>query len=426
MIRLCDRAKGSISAHMETALMTIRTLPLVTLAVSLFLAPTVGLSQESGAIHDRIITFDAEMDIPFEFMSGVNDVGQETQMQIDLPKMDRGGLDGALFVNWVLQGERTPSAYEKARADAEIKFSAIEKMVETYPDRIGLARSADEAEALVADGKHFAVMGMVNAWPLGPDLSLLPDLYDRGLRHIDLNHAGHNQFSDSSRPRAQLNDPPAEHNGLSKLGRQLIRTMNDMGIIVDVSQLTPVAVFQIVELSRAPVIASHSGVKAIIDSPRNLSDAEMIAIKETGGAIGIVAFSNYLRAPMPGQREAFTEIMVTYGTTNVAQIAATFSPEKAEQFKVDYAAYEEAFPPADVTDYVNAIRYAVDLVGIDHVMISSDMEHGGGVRGWKDASEAGGVTAELLRQGFSEEQIAKLWWGNFARVWRAVEAAARP
>jgi len=405
--------------------MTNLRLKILSTVAALGLISTVSFAQETSAIHDRLIAFDAEMDIPFEFMKGVNDVGKETQMQVDLPKMERGGLDGALFVNWVLQGERTPSAYEKARADAEIKFSAIEKMVETYPDRIGLARSADESEALVADGKLFAVMGMVNAYPLGPDLSQLPALYDRGLRHIDLNHAGHNQFSDSSRPRAQLNDPPAEHKGISQLGRQLIRTMNDMGIIVDVSQLTPTAVFQIIELSRAPVIASHSGVKAIIDSPRNLSDSEMIAIKESGGAVGIVAFSNYLRASLPGQREAFTEIMVNYGTTNVAEIAANFSPEKAEQFVADYAAYEKAFPPANITDYVNAIRYAVDLIGIEHVMISSDMEHGGGVTGWKDASEAGGVTAELLRQGFSEEQIAKLWWGNFARVWRAVEAAKR-
>jgi membrane dipeptidase len=406
--------------------MITRIISHVALTAVFLLIATVGFSQDAKTIHERLITFDAEMDIPFEFMSGENDVGNETQMQIDLPKMDRGGLDGALFVNWVLQGERTPTAYEKARADAEVKFRAIEKMVETYPDRIGLARSADEAEALVADGKHFAVMGMVNAWPLGPDLSLLPALYDRGLRHIDLNHAGHNQFADSSRPRANLGDQPVEHNGLSQLGRKLVRTMNDMGLIVDVSQLTPAAVFQIIELSRAPVIASHSGVRAIIDTPRNLSDEEMIAIKSSGGAVGIVAFSNYLRPALPGQREAFTKIMATYGTTNVAEIAAAFSPEKAEQFKSDYAAYEQAFPPANVTDYVDAIRYAVDLVGIDHVMISSDMEHGGGVDGWKDAGEAAGVTAELLRQEFSEAQIGKLWWGNFARIWREVEASAQP
>jgi membrane dipeptidase len=394
--------------------------------VAIVLYASAGHGQMSSDLHERLITFDAEIDIPTEFMEGVNDVGQETQMQIDLPKMDRGGLDGALFVNWVLQGERTPNAYAKAWADAELKFSAIEKMLAAYPGRIGLARSADEAEALVADGKHFAVMGMVNAWPLGPDLSRLPTLYERGLRHIDLNHAGHNQFADSSRPRAPLNDPPAEHYGLSKLGRQLVRAMNDMGVIVDVSQLTSFAVFQTVELSRAPVIASHSGIRAIIDTARNLTDAELAALKSTGGGVGIVAFSNYLRPSKPGQREAFSKIMAEYGTTNAAEISAAFPPDKFEQFKVDYAAYEAAFPPASVSDYVDSIRYAVDLIGIDHVMISSDMEHGGGVRGWMDAGEAAGVTEELVKQGFSEDQIAKLWWRNFARIWRDVQAAARP
>lgn len=386
------------------------------------LLPGIAGAQDTRAIHDRVITFDAEMDIPFEFMSALNDVGQETGMQIDLPKMDRGGLDGALFVNWVSQGERTPEGYAKAKADAERKFAAIEKMVSTYPDRIGLARSADEAEQLVTDGKHFAVMGMVNAWPLGPDLTWLPELYDRGLRNITLNHAGHNQFSDSSRPRSA---GPQEHVGLSKLGRQLIRTMNQMGIIVDVSQVTSQTVFQVAELSSAPIIASHSGIKAIIETARNLTDQEMLAIKNTGGGVGIVAFSSYLRPTKEGQGAAFSAIMSEYGGISAAEIEVKFSKEKAEKFKVDYAAYEAAFPPATVSDYVDSIDYAVNLLGVDSVFISSDMEHGGGVTGWKDAGEAHGVTEELVRRGYSEDDIGKLWWGNFARIWRAVDAEAR-
>jgi len=297
-------------------------------------------------------------------------------------------------------------------------------MAATYPERIGLARSADEAEQLTAEGKHFAVMGMVNAWPLGPDLSWLPSLYERGLRTITLNHAGHNQFSDSSRPRAILNDAKQEHVGLSKLGRQLIRTMNNMGVIVDVSQVTSQAVFQTAELSTAPIIASHSGVKAIIETARNLTDSEMMAIESTGGGVGIVAFSSYLRPSLPGQGQAFSVIMAEYGTANVSEITAAFSPEKVEKFKADYAAYEKAFPPATVSDYADSIDYTVSLLGIDHVFISSDMEHGGGVIGWKDAGEAFGVTEELALRGYSEEQITKLWWGNFARIWRAVDAAA--
>ncbi len=394
------------------------------LGTLLLAAPSFTSAQDARALHDRIITFDAEIDVPFEFMEEANDVGNETGMQVDLPKMDRGGLDGALFVNWVLQGGRTPSAYLAARSDAEKKFTAIEKMILTYPGRIGLARTADEAEKLVAEGKHFAVMGMVNAWPIGPNLDWLPELYNRGLRNITLNHAGHNQFADSSRPRAQLNDNKQEHVGLSQLGRSLVGMMNDLGIIVDVSQVTAQTVVQAAELSRAPIIASHSGVKNIIKTSRNLTDTEMLAIKQTGGAVGIVAFSSYLRPSLPGQGAAFGAILGEYGTTNLAEITAAFSPEKVEQFKIAFAAYEKELPPATVADYVDSIAYAVDLLGINHVMISSDIEHGGGVTGWMNAGEASGVTEELVSRGYTEDQIAKLWWGNFARIWRAVESTA--
>ena len=393
--------------------------------VTVFMAVSpASIAQDARALHDRVITFDSEIDIPFDFMEGGNNVGQETVMQVDLPKMDRGGLDGALFVNWVLQEGRTPSAYAKARSDAEQKFSAIEKMVQTYPDRIGLARTADEAEMLVAEGKHFAVMGLVNAWPIGPDLTWLPELFDRGLRNITLTHAGHNQFADSSRPQERLNDGKQEHGGLSELGRSLVREMNDLGVIVDVSQVTPQAVFQTSELSSAPIIASHSGIKAIINTSRNLSDSEMVAIKNTGGTVGIVAFSSYLKASPPGKREALSKLTAEYGTTNVAAITAALSPEKVAQFKVNFAAYEDAFPPATVADYVDSITYAVNLLGIEHVTISSDMEHGGGIAGWMDAGEAFRVTEELVSRGYTEDQIAKLWWLNFARMWRAVEAVA--
>ena len=150
----------------------------------------------------------------------------------------------------------------------------------------------------------------------------------------------------------------------------------------------------------------------------------MMAIESTGGGVGIVAFSSYLRPSLPGQGQAFSVIMAEYGTANVSEITAAFSPEKVEKFKADYAAYEKAFPPATVSDYADSIDYTVNLLGIDHVFISSDMEHGGGVTGWKDAGEAFGVTEELALRGYSEEQITKLWWGNFARIWRAVDAAA--
>lgn len=382
---------------------------------------TVPEAVDARALHDRILTFDAEMDYPPDFMEGAKDAGTETSLQIDLPKMDRGGLDGALFVVWMVTGERDEAGYTKAMEAADHQMAAFEKMITTYPERIGLARSADEAEALVAAGRHFAVAGMVNAYQLGPDLSALDTWYERGLRNITLTHVGHNQFADSSRPGRGL--PPEEHGGLSDLGRELIARMNRLGVIVDVSQVTAKVVMEVTENSTAPVIASHSGVKAIVDSPRNLTDEEMIAIKDTGGLVGIVAFSSYLKKSDPERRPALLKIEETYGSSTLADVMAD-RPDQVGQFQADMAAHEERFPRANVGHLVDSIDYAVQLIGIDHVAISSDMEHGGGVTGWMNAGEAFGVTEELVRRGYSEADIAQLWWGNFARVWRAVEAAA--
>jgi membrane dipeptidase len=180
---------------------------------------------------------------------------------------------------------------------------------------------------------------------------------------------------------------------------------------------------EVTALSTAPVIASHSGVKAIVDSPRNLTDEEMIAIKDTGGVVGIVAFSSYLKQSDPERRPALLKIEETYGSSTLADVMAD-RPDQVEQFQADMAAHEERFPRANVGHLVDSIDYAVKLIGIDHVTISSDMEHGGGVTGWMNAGEAFGVTEELVRRGYSEADITQLWWGNFARVWRRVEAAA--
>jgi membrane dipeptidase len=404
-----------------------RFLFLATVALTLISCSDGGPSApeevDARTLHDRIITFDAEMDYPPDFMEGTKDAGKETLLQIDLPKMDRGGLDGALFVVWMVTEKRDEAGYAEAIARAENQMAAFEKMIATYPEHIGLARSADEAEALVAAGKHFAVAGMVNAYPLGSDLSRLGAWYDRGLRNITLTHVGHNQFADSSRPQREVNEPPEEHGGLSDLGRKLIAEMNRLGIIVDVSQVTRKVVMEVTQLSTVPVIASHSGVKAIVDTARNLTDEEMIAIKNTGGLVGIVAFSSYLKRGDPERRPALAKIEEIYGTTTLADVMIN-TPDKVEQFKADMAAHEKRFPRANVGHLVDSIDYAVQLIGIDHVTISSDMEHGGGVTGWMNAGEAFAVTEELVRRGYSEADITQLWWGNFARVWRAVQAAA--
>ena len=379
------------------------------------------------AMHRKLLTFDAEMDIPADFMSPDKDFGKDTgsRMQIDLPKMDRGGLDGCAFVVFVNQEKRNAETYATARRDAEAKLVAIEKMLKTYPDKIELARKAEDVERIVRRGRHFALISIVNAFPLGEDLKWLPELHRRGLRMMGFTHAGHNQFADSSRPQEKFGDGAAEHNGLSALGKKAVAAMNRAGIIVDVSQLTPAGVMQVTKLSKAPVVASHSAVRKLVDASRNLTDEEMLAIKGTGGVVHIVAFAGYLKARSKEQIADLTKMNGDFGLKMFDDAAKVLPADKLPAYNAAFAEYLKTYPPADVGNMADAIDYAVKLIGIDHVGIATDMEHGGGIVGYKDAGEAFGITRELARRGYSEKELRKIWSGNFLRVWRAVERLAR-
>jgi membrane dipeptidase len=256
------------------------------------------------------------------------------------------------------------------------------------------------------------IVGFLNAAPLGTDLSLIDSYYRAGVRTFGFVHAGNNDFADSSRPIGE--DRYGEHGGLSSLGREAVTRLNRLGVIIDVSQLTPEALLQTVKLSKAPVVATHSAVKALVDSPRNLSDEELDAIKSNDGVVQIVAFSYYLKAPRFDLASKYKELAKRYKED-------TRDLSKEEDEELHRELYALAPRDATVDDLVSAIGYAVKRIGIDHVGISSDFNHGGGIVGWKDESEALNVTTELLRRGYTEDQIAKLWGGNFVRVFRHVE-----
>ncbi|MDX2221672.1 MAG: membrane dipeptidase [Rhodospirillaceae bacterium] len=386
--------------------------------------PAGGVDADAMALHRRIITFDAHLDIPFDFMAGDKDAGRATAMQIDLPKMDAGALDGAAFAVFVPQAKLGQAEYAQARKGADDKLAALEKMFAAYPDRIGLARTAKEAESLVAGGKHFALISVMNAYPFGEDLSWLRDWHARGLRMVAFTHAGHNQYADSNRPLDRLGDEPFRHGGLSDLGKKAIAEMNRLGIIVDVSQITPAAVLQAINLSTAPVVASHVGVKDVVATERNLSATEMRAIAKSGGMIGIVAFNIYLKAPSAEQNADLAGIERNYGLKAFTEARAKLKGEQLAAFMAEMDAYRDRWPGATVADLAASIDAAVKLVGIDHVGVSTDLEHGGGVVGYKTAAEAPALTAELMKLGYSERDIGKIWSGNFFRVWRAVEKAA--
>ena len=335
--------------------------------------------EQAREIHQRILAFDTHLDLPYDYDGAAAD----GKTQFDLPKAARGGLKGAALAVFVQQGPRTPEGYAQARANADKKYQLIKAVAEQNPGRAAIAYSPEEVRRIAAQGKFAVVISLLNAYPLGSDLSQIDEWYQRGVRLFGYNHAGHNQWSDSSRPNKTLGDGLDEHGGLSEIGKQGIARLNELGMLIDVSQLSTPAFKQVLSLTKAPVIASHSGIRAIVDSTRNLSDEELLLLKKNGGVLQVVAFSNYLRA-----------------------------------------AAENA-PPATVAQLIDAVAYAVKKIGVDHVGIASDFNHGGGVAGWQNEGEAQNVTAELLRRGYSERDIAKLWGGNFLRVWAEAQKEGR-
>lgn len=382
------------------------------------------LVERARTLHDEIISIDTHVDIGFDFATETNDPGRDSVGQIDLPKLDKSGQTGAVFAIFVSQDKRTAENYRKAHTDGLTKLRAIRRMAEFYPSRIEIAESPADVRRIHADGKHVAVIGMLNGFPLGPNAENLDEYVDAGLRQVGFTHAGNNDLADSSRPQLKYGDEGPEHGGLSEAGKALVTKLNQRGVIVDVSQLTPAALSDAVQASAVPVVASHSAVMAIVPHPRNLSDESMKEIADRGGVVSIVAFGGYLREiPFDFPTEA-EKIQAKYNVGNDLDVEALDS-EKRTAYDADMMALLRRIPPATIADYVDAIDYAVDLVGIDHVGIATDFNHGGRLVGWANASESHNITAELLRRGYDETAVAKLWAENWLRVFETATEYAR-
>lgn len=375
-------------------------------------------------VQRQVLALDQHLDLPAGFATAAADPGVDGQGQIDLPKMERGGLDAAVFTVFAWQQARTPAEDAKAMATGREKLGAIRRMTEWYPNRIGLARSAAEIEALHAAGRKAAIIGVLNATVLGRKAELLDEYYQAGMRQLGFVHASHNYYADSSRPLAKNGDAETLWGGLSPLGRRTLRRLNDLGVIIDVSQLSAAALRETLQLSRAPVVASHSAVRAIVDNPRNLSDEEIRAIARGGGVVGVVAFSSYLLSPPATHAEDVRQLRAKYAAADDAALAR-LPPARLQAYNEEYFALVRALPKANVGHLVDAIDYVVRLVGIEHVGIATDFEHAGGVDGYRTAGEAANVTRELLRRGYSMPDIGRIWGGNWLRVLREVERLRR-
>lgn len=387
---------------------------------------TWAASPDAARIHQQAITVDAHIDIPDTFDARA--ARGDTADQFDLAKLERGQLDVATVALFAAPAKQTPESVISARQQVDAKLQALKQFVAQSPDRLTFVASASDIERAAAAGKHAVLLSFLNALPLGDDLTLLPHYYQEGVRVFGFVHASNNAFADSSRPNGAFGDKPNAAGGLTPLGKRAVAELNRLGVIIDVSQLTPAGVQQTLQLSKAPVIASHSALRSRVDVPRNLSDAELKAIAAGGGVVHIVAFASYLKDD-PQRREAYQrDIWLAFG------LKQGVDDPKAKLDAATYAKYQAAYKKfsssswryASVTDYVDAIDAAVKLIGIDHVGISSDFNHGGGVTGFANVGEAQGVTRALLERGYDAAQVNKLWGGNFLRVFRQVEQAAAP
>lgn len=403
--------------------------------------PDAGLTARARAVHDRVLALDTHVDIsPATFRLGVPNYGDDLpgRQQVDLVKMERGGLDAAFLIVYVGQSsDLTEAGFARANAQALEKFEAIHRLVDSIaPARAVLARTAADAYRIHGQGKRVILIGIENGFSIGSDITNVAKFHALGGRYMSLAHNGHSQLSDSNTGER---DGVWLHNGLSPLGRQVIAEMNRVGMMIDISHPSKASMMQTLAITKAPIIASHSGVRAICNHSRNLDDEQLRGLAKNGGVVQLVAFNSYVKcsaaatARDAARREAIADLRKQFGITATQQAQVTAQVEAlAPEARNRYLASQEeitarrypADPAATVADFMDHIDYVVKLVGINHVGISSDFDGGGGVEGWRHAGETFNVTLEMVRRGYTESQIAQIWSGNLLRVMGEVERVA--
>jgi membrane dipeptidase len=394
-------------------LLACLALPLV-LAVPASAQTDTDVTAEDRLVHEQMLVIDTHLDVPARWDDGEWDFGalhryEWDGSQTDLPRMAAGGLDGGFFVIYTSQGEVTPEGFRAARDAALVRLAAIHRVLGENRDRIGLALDAEDAVRMHAEGRRFGFISIENSWPLGEDLSLLETFHRLGVRMAGPVHSRTNQLADSTTGEARWN-------GFSPLGRQWVAEMNRLGMIVDGSHSSDAVFDQMLELSRAPIVLSHSGPKAIFDHPRNIDDARMRRLARAGGVMFI---NSVFLVPYDGspERDAINDRHENWGRLDA---------DERRRLLRDRAALDARRPytTADFDLFMRSLLHAVAVMGVDHVGLGADWDGGGGVIGMEDVSLLPRITARLRREGFSEADIAKIMGGNLLRVLRRVEAVA--
>jgi membrane dipeptidase len=382
------------------------------------------VEQKARELHKTMLTVDTHCDTAMSLLRSDwkigdrHDPAQRASGKIDLPRMKEGGLDAEFFAAFVGQGPLNPEAYAKAKDSALRAVAAVHKMTQDYPSLIGLAVDPAGARRLKKEGKLTAFIGLENGYPIGRDLSLVKLFYDNDVRYITLCHSSDNDICDSSTDRRD----PADK-GLSDFGRQVVAECNRLGMLVDLSHASEKSFFDVLAASKTPVFCSHSSARAVCDNPRNLTDDQLRALAKNGGVIQICFLGAYVKTPpvVPEREKAMKELEAKYGPVREIRDDATRMKAMAERDAIN-----KQFPQArpNVQDLVDHIDHVKKVVGIDYVGIGTDFDGGGGVVGCDDVSGMIHVTEELIRRGYTDREIEKIWGGNFIRVFDKVIALA--
>ncbi len=380
-------------------------------------------SRKTMKLHSKVLTIDTHCDTPMAMLDDNFDIGVRNsppQSRVDFPRMKEGGLDAMFFAAFTSQRERTAGNTENAYKMANQMIDATYEACNKYSEMAEVATNSADALRLEKLGKRAIYIGMENGFPIGTDINRIKEFYDRGVRYITLCHSSNNDICDSSTDKKG-----AEHNGLSKFGEEVVKKMNDYGMLIDVSHISDKSFYDVIKLSEAPVIASHSSVRSIARHNRNMTDDMIKTLAKNGGVIQICLLDDYIKDPDTTSvyYQKRKELNLVYDTKY-----DSMTDEQKKELRDEWRSLKEKYPKTlpTVSDCVDHIDYVKNLVGIDYVGIGSDFDGGGGLDGCADVSEFPNITAEMLKRGYTEDEIRKVWGGNFFRVFKAVEKIARP
>ena len=379
------------------------------------------ISERARAVQAQAINLDTHLDTPALFAQPgwkITDRHADGS-QVDYPRMVEGGLDGGFWVIFTGQGKRDETGNLKARDAGLKRLSEIREMVAANPDKFELATTADDAARIKAAGKKSVYISMENAYPLEYDPSLLSFYYKQGLRMISLAHVEHNDFADSA---GMGTAPEGEHGGLSDKGRALIEQANRLGIILDQSHASNAVFDQMLELSKAPIILSHSGAYDVFAHSRNIDDARIRALAKKGGVIQVNSLGAYLidTGATPEYRAERRKLYDAYDKAG--------SDAERAQVRDGLAALDVKYGirKADFDDYMRHLLHIIKVAGWEHVGLGADWDGGGGVAGYEDISALPKVVQALLDAGYSDKQVGAILGGNTVRLIREVQALADP